>query len=43
VFAVAPCNQDPEREVIEAAAGGAVTATVVSGDIVYDLATQTAD
>jgi cytosine/adenosine deaminase-related metal-dependent hydrolase len=43
VVAVDPGGQDPEREVIEAAAGGAVTATVVSGDVVYDLATHTAD
>jgi hypothetical protein len=28
--------------VIEAAAGGAVTATVVGGDVVYDSATQAA-
>jgi 5-methylthioadenosine/S-adenosylhomocysteine deaminase len=42
VVAVDPGDEDPEREVIEAAAGGTVTATVVSGDVVYDAATQAA-
>src|SRR5215212_5982208 len=42
VVTVDPGDQDPEREVIEAAAGGAVTATVVGGDVVYDSATQAA-
>src|SRR5215218_11024150 len=42
VVDVDPGDQDPEREVIEAAAGGAVTATVVGGDVVYDSATQAA-
>jgi aminodeoxyfutalosine deaminase len=42
VVTVDPGDQDPDREVIEAAAGGAVTATVVGGDVVYDSATQAA-
>jgi 5-methylthioadenosine/S-adenosylhomocysteine deaminase len=42
VVTVDPGDLDPEREVIEAAAGGAVTATVVGGDVVYDSATQAA-
>ncbi len=36
VIEVLPSGEDPEREVLEAAAGGGVTATVVSGDPVYD-------
>lgn len=33
---VAPADGDPEREVLEAAAGGGVTATVVGGDLIYN-------
>src|ERR687893_752224 len=35
VIEVLPSGEDPEREVLEAAAGGGVTATVVGGDTVY--------
>jgi 5-methylthioadenosine/S-adenosylhomocysteine deaminase len=38
VIEVLPEGEDPGREVIEAAAAGGVTATVVSGDPVYDRA-----
>jgi aminodeoxyfutalosine deaminase len=40
VVDAAPGDEDPAREVIEAAASGAVTSTVVSGNLVYDSATQ---
>ena len=40
VVDVLPAGDDPAREVIEAAADGAVTSTVVSGNLVYDAATQ---
>jgi hypothetical protein len=36
VVEVAPADGDPEREVLEAAAGGGVTATVVGGDLIYN-------
>ncbi len=36
VVEVAPGGGDPEREVLEAAAGGGVTATVVGGDLIYN-------
>ncbi len=36
VIEVLPSGGDPEREVLEAAAGGGVTATVVGGNPVYD-------
>jgi cytosine/adenosine deaminase-related metal-dependent hydrolase len=36
VVEVAPGEGDPEREVLEAAAGGGVTATVVGGDLIYN-------
>jgi 5-methylthioadenosine/S-adenosylhomocysteine deaminase len=36
VIEVLPGGEDPEREVLEEAAGGGVTATVVSGNPVYD-------
>jgi cytosine/adenosine deaminase-related metal-dependent hydrolase len=36
VIEVDPGGEDPEREVLEAAAGGGVAATVVSGNSVYD-------
>ena len=35
-----PGGEDPAREVLEAAAGGAVTSTVVGGTIVYDSVTE---
>jgi cytosine/adenosine deaminase-related metal-dependent hydrolase len=40
VVDVVPGEEDPAREVIEAAAAGAVTCTLVSGNAVYDSATQ---
>jgi aminodeoxyfutalosine deaminase len=36
VIEVDPGGEDPEREVLEAAAGGGVAATVVSGNSIYD-------
>jgi 5-methylthioadenosine/S-adenosylhomocysteine deaminase len=42
VVDVDPGDEDPAREVIEAAAGGAVLSTVVGGVAVYDSATETA-
>jgi aminodeoxyfutalosine deaminase len=36
VVEVAPGEGDPEREVLEAAAGGGVAATVVGGDLIYN-------
>ena len=36
VIEALPGDEDPEREVLEAAAGGGVTATVVGGNPVYD-------
>lgn len=36
VVEVAPGTDDPERDVLEAAAGGGVTATVVGGDLRYN-------
>jgi cytosine/adenosine deaminase-related metal-dependent hydrolase len=36
VIEVLPAEDDPEREVLEAAAGGGVAATVVSGNPIYD-------
>jgi 5-methylthioadenosine/S-adenosylhomocysteine deaminase len=36
VVEVAPADGDPEREVLEAAAGGGVTATLVGGDLIYN-------
>ena len=36
VVEVAPADGDPEREVLEAAAGGGVAATVVGGDLIYN-------
>jgi len=42
VVDVDPGGVDPAREVLEAAAGGAVTSTVVGGDVVYGSATQAA-
>jgi aminodeoxyfutalosine deaminase len=36
VVEVAPASGDPEREVLEAAAGGGVAATVVGGDLIYN-------
>jgi aminodeoxyfutalosine deaminase len=36
VIDVDPGEEDPEREVLEAAAGGGVAATVVSGYAIYD-------
>jgi aminodeoxyfutalosine deaminase len=36
VIEVDPGGEDPEREVLEAAAGGSVAATIVSGDPIYD-------
>jgi cytosine/adenosine deaminase-related metal-dependent hydrolase len=36
VIEVDPGEEDPEREVLEAAAGGGVTATVVCGNPIYD-------
>jgi aminodeoxyfutalosine deaminase len=36
VIEVDPGEEDPEREVLEAAAGGGVTATVVGGNSIYD-------
>ena len=42
VVDVDPGDEDPAREVIEAAAGGAVLSTVVGGVAVYDSATKTA-
>jgi aminodeoxyfutalosine deaminase len=36
VIDVDPGEEDPEREVLEAAAGGGVAATVVSGNSIYD-------
>jgi aminodeoxyfutalosine deaminase len=36
VIEVDPGEDDPEREVLEAAAGGGVAATVVSGNSIYD-------
>ena len=36
VVEVAPADGDPEREVLEAAAGGGVTTTVVGGDLIYN-------
>ena len=36
VVDVDPGEEDPEREVLEAAAGGGVAATVVSGNAIYD-------
>ena len=36
VIEVLPSGEDPEREVLEAAADGGVTATVVGGEAVYD-------
>jgi 5-methylthioadenosine/S-adenosylhomocysteine deaminase len=36
VVEVAPAGGDPEREVLEAAAGGGVIATVVGGDLIYN-------
>src|ERR687897_395556 len=41
VVDVDPGDEDPAREVIEAAAGGAVLSTVVGGVAVYDSATET--
>lgn len=41
VVDVIPGDEDPAREVLEAAAGGAVTSTVVGGAAVYDSATET--
>src|ERR687895_170843 len=41
VVDVSPGDVDPAREVLEAAAGGAVTATVVGGAAAYDSATET--
>jgi 5-methylthioadenosine/S-adenosylhomocysteine deaminase len=40
VIGVDPGGEDAAREVLEAAAGGAVTSTVVGGTIVYDSATE---
>ena len=36
VIDVDPGEEDPEREVLEAAAGGGVAATVVGGNQIYD-------
>ena len=36
VVEIAPAGGDLEREVLEAAAGGGVTATVVGGDLIYN-------
>jgi aminodeoxyfutalosine deaminase len=36
VVEVAPASRNPEREVLEAAAGGGVAATVVGGDLIYN-------
>ncbi len=36
VVEIAPAQADPEREVLEAAAGGGVTATVVGGALIYN-------
>ena len=33
---VSPREADPELEVVDAAAGGAVVATVVGGDVIYN-------
>ena len=41
VVDVSPGDVDPAREVLEAAAGGAVTSTIVGGAAVYDSATET--
>jgi 5-methylthioadenosine/S-adenosylhomocysteine deaminase len=38
VIDVDPGEEDPEREVLEAAAGGGVAATVASGSSIYDRA-----
>ena len=38
VVEVDPNGEDPEREVLEAAAGGAVVATVVGGNLIYNRA-----
>ena len=43
VVDVVPDDGDVAREVVEAAAAGAVTSTVVSGTVVYDSATQPTD
>jgi cytosine/adenosine deaminase-related metal-dependent hydrolase len=40
VVGVDPGGEDAAREVLEAAAGGAVTSTVVGGTIVYDSVTE---
>jgi cytosine/adenosine deaminase-related metal-dependent hydrolase len=42
VIEALPTGADPEREVLEAAAGGGVAATVVSGNPVYDRVQDTA-
>jgi hypothetical protein len=42
VVDVDPGDEDSAREVIEAAAAGAVLSTVVGGVAVYDSATETA-
>jgi cytosine/adenosine deaminase-related metal-dependent hydrolase len=42
VVDVDPSGEDPAREVLEAAASGAVTSTVVGGDVIYSSATQAA-
>ena len=41
VIELDPDGEDPEREVLEAAAGGGVAATVVSGNSVYNRAEET--
>ena len=36
VVEVAPASEDPELEILEAAAGGGVAATVIGGELIYN-------